>query len=221
MKAMILAAGRGERMRPLTDHTPKPLLMVGNMRLIEYHLYKLAENNFNEVVINIAHLGDQVQAILGDGRAYGLTIHYSNEGHEALETGGGIVNALALLGEQPFLVINGDIWCDYPFVTKTIADEDLAHLVLVDNPEHNPQGDFSFENKRVAPGNYNKLTFSGIAYYRPEFFSGYTSGKFPLLPLLQNAINAGRVSAEHYRGEWHDVGTPQRLQQLTAQLASR
>ncbi|MCP4409376.1 MAG: nucleotidyltransferase family protein [Gammaproteobacteria bacterium] len=214
MKAMILAAGRGERMRPLTDHTPKPLLKVGGRPLIEHHLYALAKGGFTEIVINIAHLSGRIRPALGDGRQYGLTIHYSDEGELALETGGGIFRALALLGEAPFLVVNSDIWCDYPLRPRLLAPHDLAHLVLVDNPAHHSQGDFSIQEGRLCLDKAPKLTFSGIAYYHPKFFAHCTAGRFPLAPLLYEAAQRDLVSAEHYQGAWFDIGTPQRLQTL-------
>lgn len=221
MKAMILAAGRGERMRPLTDHTPKPLLLVGGKRLIDYHLEALAHNGFKEVVVNVAHLSQQLRTVLGNGSAFGLTIHYSDEGSQALETGGGIYRALPLLGDRPFLVVNGDIYCDYPLKPKTLADNDLAHLVLVNNPDHNPTGDFSLQGGRLRSDGDQKLTFSGIGYYRPELFQGCTDGKFKLAPIVRQAASQDCVSAELYQGCWSDVGTPQRLQLLDAQLCGQ
>jgi MurNAc alpha-1-phosphate uridylyltransferase len=218
MKAMILAAGRGERMRPLTDHTPKPLLAVGGKRLIEYHLEALARTGFKEVVVNLAHLSQQLRAALGDGSAFGLTIHYSDEGNQALETGGGIYRALPMLGDRPFLVVNGDIYCDYPLKQRTLADNDLAHLILVNNPDHNPTGDFSLHGGRLLASGDQKLTFSGIGYYRPELFEGCNDGKFKLAPIVRQAALKGYVSAELYPGRWSDVGTPQRLRLLDDQL---
>lgn len=213
MKAMILAAGRGERMRPLTDTTPKPLLMAGGRRLIEYHLLNLAGAGIEEVVINHAHLGGQIEEQLGDGSRYGVTIHYSAE-EQALETGGGIFQALPLLGHEPFLVVNGDVWCDYPLERLVATPCALAHLVLIDNPPHHPAGDFHLREGRVEAEGEPRLTFSGIGLYHPELFRGCTPGPFPLAPLLREAMAAGRVSGEHYRGQWFDIGTPQRLAQL-------
>jgi len=218
MKAMILAAGRGERMRPLTDHTPKPLLKAGGKALIEYHLEALAAAGFNEVVINLADLGDQIQAKLGDGGRFGLNIRYSDEGERALETGGGIFKALPLLGDDRFLVVNGDVWCDYPCTLRGLARGDLAHLVLVDNPAYHAHGDFFLDAGRLSPTHGEKLTFSGIGYYTPSLFAHCQPGAFPLAPLLRRAIEVGKVSAEHYRGEWLDVGTPERLRALDARL---
>ncbi|MDX5332467.1 MAG: nucleotidyltransferase family protein [Gammaproteobacteria bacterium] len=219
MKAMILAAGRGERMRPLTDTTPKPLLAAGGKRLIEYHLDALRAGGFREVVINTAHLGHQLEDALGDGRRHGLHITYSHEPPGALETGGGIRHALPLLGDAPFLVVNGDVWCDYPLAPHTLAGNDLAHLVLVDNPAHHPQGDFHLAAGRVHCSGGPRLTFSGIGYYHPALFRELEDGRFPLAPLLREAMEAGRVSGEHHRGHWSDVGTPERLAALDAFLA--
>ena len=219
MKAMILAAGRGERMRPYTDLTPKPLLSVGGKRLIEYHLHALASRGLTEIVINHAHLGQQIEDTLGDGRRYGVTIHYSAEGEQGLETGGGIFNALPLLGHDPFIVINGDVWCDYPLEQLPQEPEGLAHLVLIDTPDFKDEGDFVLEGGRVHDGDGSRLTFSGLAVYRPELFSTCEAGVFPLTPLLRQAMLAGQVSGEYYAGHWVDVGTPERLQYIQQQLA--
>ncbi|WP_217884491.1 N-acetylmuramate alpha-1-phosphate uridylyltransferase MurU [Thioflexithrix psekupsensis] len=211
---MILAAGRGERMRPLTDTLPKPLLKIGAYCLIEYHLLRLAAAGFNHVVINHAWLGAQIETALGDGQRYGLHIRYSPEG-EALETGGGIVNALPLLGTGPFLVVNGDVWTDYPFTHLRHKKIDgLAHLVLVDNPAHHPQGDFALQQGIVQLSEQSRLTFSGLAIYQPKLFAGLTVSRFSVVPLLHKAITAGQVSGEHYQGEWDDIGTVARLQAL-------
>jgi len=215
VKAMILAAGRGERMRPLTDELPKPLLKAGPHRLIEYHLYQLADAGFHEVVINVAWLGEKIIEHIGNGEQYGLQIHYSNEGDQALETAGGIVKALSLLGEQPFVVINGDVWTDYAYAKlKDFKLSGLAHLLLVNNPGHNLQGDFAIEHNRVLNQGEQKFTFSGIGVYSPDFFKGMSQGKAPLAPMLREAIERGQVSGEVYQGRWLDIGTPQRLQQL-------
>lgn len=215
MKAMILAAGRGERMRPLTDELPKPLLKAGPHRLIEYHLYQLAAAGFREVVINVAWLGEKIIEHIGNGEKYALQIHYSNEGDQALETAGGIVKALPLLGEQAFLVINGDVWTDCSYAElKDFKLSGLAHLLLVNNPEHNPQGDFAIEHNHVLNHGEQKFTFSGIGVYSPDFFAGMSQGKTPLAPMLREAIERGEVSGEVYQGQWLDIGTPQRLQQL-------
>jgi MurNAc alpha-1-phosphate uridylyltransferase len=218
---MILAAGRGERMRPLTDHTPKSLLPAGGKPLIEWHLDKLASAGCREVVINHAWLGEQIEARLGDGERFGLTIRYSAEG-EALETAGGIAKALPLLGDAPFLVINADIFtaADYSALLARRPALDvnvLAHLVLVDNPEHNPGGDFSLVSGRLADAGPARLTFSGIGIYDPALFSGIHSGtKAPLAPLLRAAMREARISGEFFSGLWMDVGTPQRLAQVDA-----
>lgn len=217
MRAMILAAGRGERMRPLTDNTPKPLLKAGGNYLIDYHLRALAAAGFENVVINHAHLGEQLEQALGDGDRYGLTIHYSPE-RTALETGGGIFNALPLLGDEPFLVINGDVWTDYPFERLRTQAVQLAHLVLVDNPPQHPKGDFALSDGLVSEGQGERLTFSGIGVYRAELFAGCKSGAFPLAPILRRAMAADLVSGEHYQGRWFDIGTPERLTQLDEML---
>lgn len=211
MKAMILAAGRGERMRPLTDTTPKPLLRIGGQTMIERHVHALARAGFTDLVINYAHLGEQIEKALGDGDAYGVEIAYSPETGGALETGGGIFNALPLLGSEPFLVVNSDIWTDYPFEQLPDRPEALAHLVMVDNPGQHPQGDFSLSMRQLSSKGPAMLTFSGIGVYRPELFSGCTAGAFPLAPLLRQAMEAGQASGEHYRGRWFDIGTPERL----------
>jgi len=219
MRALILAAGRGERMRPLTDTTPKPLLAVGGRPLIEWHLQALAAAGITEVVINHAWLGERIEAALGDGGRFGLQIRYSPEPPGALETAGGIVNALPLLGEAPFLVVNGDIWTDYAFARlPTALHGDLAHLVLVDNPPQHPQGDFRLAGERVHAEGAPRLTFSGIGVYSPALFAGLPPGRRPLAPVLREAMAGGRVAGEHYRGRWFDVGTPERLAGLDALL---
>ena len=214
---MVLAAGRGERMRPLTDHTPKPLLEAGGQPLIAYHLTALARAGVREVVINHAHLGAQIEAALGDGAAYGLQIRYSPE-EAALETGGGIFRALPLLGPGPFIVVTGDVWTDLNLRHLRLADDDLAHLVLVANPSHHPAGDFALAGDRVVPEVPVRLTFSGIGVYRAALFEGCAPGRFPLAPLLRPAIAAGRVSGELHSGRWTDVGTPERLAELDRAL---
>jgi MurNAc alpha-1-phosphate uridylyltransferase len=223
MLAMILAAGRGERMRPLTDHTPKPLLHAGGKPLIVWHIERLVRAGITDLVINHAHLGLQIEQVLGDGSRFGATIRYSNEG-TALETAGGIAFALGLLGKEPFAVVNGDVYCNFdfsrlPHCAATLATgTDMAHLVLVDNPEHNLKGDFGLNDTRItdtAP----KFTFSGIGLYKPQLFQHIPRGaKAPLAPLLREQIAAGKVSGERHRGLWLDVGTPQRLQELDRQL---
>jgi len=226
-KAMILAAGRGERMRPLTDHCPKPLLAVGGKPLIVRHIERLAAAGITHLVINHAHLGHMLEAALGDGSAFGVRIRWSPEPPGALETAGGIRQALQFLGENPFLVVNGDIFCEADFapLTRIAArlspDGDLAHLLLIDNPEHNPQGDFALDNERVRSDGESCLTFSGIAAYHPALFASLEAGKpARLAPLLRTAMGIDRVSGEHYRGRWVDVGTPERLAQLDARLCA-
>ncbi|MCC8998768.1 MAG: nucleotidyltransferase family protein [Candidatus Contendobacter sp.] len=215
MKAMLLAAGRGERMRPLTDHTPKPLLPVAGKPLIVHHLEALRAAGIHELVINTGHLGDQLPAALGDGRAWGVHILYSPEPAEALETGGGIFQALPLLGSEPFLVVNGDVWSDCPFARLPTAPAGLAHLVLVNNPPHHPNGDFALmADGRVRESGQPRLTYSGISVLRPELFGDCAPGRFPLGPLLRRVMAAGQVSGEHYVGGWRDIGTPQRLAEL-------
>lgn len=222
MRAMILAAGRGERMRPLTDHTPKPLLKVGGKSLVVWHIERLAQAGFRELVINHAHLGHQIEDALGNGECWGVHIAYSSEG-EALETAGGIAKALPLLGKQPFLVVNGDVYCDYDFrqLRSRPMEGIAAHLVLVDNPPQHPAGDFCLADGKLVAQGEERLTFSGIGVYRPEFFSSVAYGsKAKLAPLLHDAIAARQASAEHYRGVWVDVGTPERLQALNHTLGS-
>lgn len=220
MKAMILAAGRGERMRPLTDNNPKPLLKVAGQSLIEYHLKNLRKAGISDIVINHAWLGEKIEQELGDGSCYGLNIEYSAEG-EALETAGGIQKALPLLGNEPFIAINGDIWTDYPIASLPEEPAGLAHLVLVDNPAQHPEGDFMLQAGKVLPEGEACLTFSGIGLYRPELFGELAPGKSPLAPLLRTAMAAGQVSGEHYQGLWFDIGTPERLQQLDELLRQR
>jgi N-acetyl-alpha-D-muramate 1-phosphate uridylyltransferase len=223
MKAMILAAGRGERMRPLTDHTPKPLLKVGGKPLIVWHLERLAKAGFKEVVINHAHLGSQIETALGDGSKWGLQISYSPE-EKALETAGGIANALHLLGSQPFLVVNGDTFTQIDFASLTINPHVLAHLVLVDNPPQHPNGDFAigFNNQNygmLKNEGAQMLTFSGIGVYHPDFFKDIVKGEpAKLAPLLRKAIDIDAATAQYYQGVWHDIGTPQRLKNLDEEI---
>ena len=215
MKAMILAAGRGERMRPLTDFTPKPLLPVAGKTIIEHTINQLVAAGFNDIIINHAHLGQQIADHLGDGRQYDASIRYSPEGEQGLETAGGIINALPLLGDDVFLVVNGDIATDFPYAELKNLTVDLAHLVLVDNPEHHPQGDFGLDSSgKVIENGPGKLTFSGIGLYRPELFSRTPAGSSKLGPLLRQAIAAQRVSGQKFAGFWMDIGTPERLQEL-------
>ena len=219
---MILAAGRGERMRPLTDAMPKPLLPVGGKPLIVWHIERLAAAGFGELVINHAHLGGMIEAALGDGRRWGMQIAYSAEPPGALETAGGIKQALPLLGEQPFLVINGDIFCDWdPAAARTCLQAgDLAHLVLVPNPAHHPEGDFTLRDGRCsAQTPQPSLTFSGIGIYQPQLFAGLVAGQpAKLLPLLLRGMAHNRISGERHDGRWLDIGTPQRLAALDAEL---
>ncbi|MBT8128099.1 MAG: nucleotidyltransferase family protein [Gammaproteobacteria bacterium] len=220
MKAMILAAGRGERLRPHTDMTPKPLIQVGQHRLIEYHLLNLARAGIEDVIINISWLGNQIRDILGDGRNYHTKISYSDEGEEALETAGGIINALPLLDTDRFIVINGDIWCDYDFtaLTSKLLDK-VAHLVLVHNPEHNTGGDFALENGLISKSGENMLTYSGIGLYSAELFAGTKPGKRALAPILRKKAEQNKISGEIYNGKWIDIGTIERLAQLRSFLS--
>lgn len=218
MKVMLLAAGRGERMRPLTDETPKPLLPVGGEPLIVHLIESLVAEGFREFVINHAWHGAMIEERLGDGGELGASIAYSPEGGRALETGGGIRHALPLLGSDPFMAVNADIWTDFPFGILPDALETLAHLVLVENPPHHPDGDFTLEGTRVGTGDGQRLTFSGIGVYRPELFSSLEQGRFPLAPILYHAIDEERVSGQQFTGEWWDVGTPERLAQLGQRL---
>jgi N-acetyl-alpha-D-muramate 1-phosphate uridylyltransferase len=216
MKAMILAAGRGERMRPLSDTIPKCLLEVRGKSLVAWLIEALARAGVREIVINHAHLGHLIEAALGDGRRFGVAICYSPEA-EALETAGGIAKALPLLGDTPFLAVNGDIFCDFDFsrLASLALGKNLAHLVLVANPPHHSRGDFALRGSKVSDNEDPRLTFSGIGLYRPSLLSSIKSGsKGQLAPLLRSAMANGLVSGELHRGEWHDVGTPQRLAEL-------
>jgi len=229
MKAMILAAGRGQRMRPLTDAMPKPLLPVGGKPLIQYHIERLAAAGVRELVINLAWQGAMIPAALGDGSRFGVRIAYSDEADAALETGGGIFKALPLLGDAPFLIVNGDIWTDYPFerlVTRFgasgfAATHDLAHLVLVPNPPQHAKGDFALNEGRVTEAQSERGTYSGIAVYAPQFFADCLPRAFKLLTPLLAAMRADRISGERYEGSWFDIGTPQRLVELDAMLRAR
>lgn len=217
---MILAAGRGERMRPLSDTTPKPLLPVGGKPLIVHLVEGLAHTGHRHLVINHSHLGHQIEAALGNGRRYGVSIDYSHEPGSGLETGGGIFKALPLIETDPFLVVNGDIWTDYPFDRLPRPLTGLAHLVLVDNPPHHPAGDFALSAGAVSAQGEPRLTFSGIGLYARALFEGCRGGKFPLAPLLREAMNAGRVGGEHYTGSWYDIGTPARLAEIDGLVSS-
>jgi len=225
MKAFLLAAGVGERMRPLTDRTPKPLLMVGGAPLLEYHIRHLVAAGISDLVINVSHLAQQIIDYFGDGSPWGATIAWSLEG-SPLETAGGIIKALPLLGDEPFLVVNGDIWTDYPFAALgeiTIDDPRGAFLVMVDNPEQHPRGDFALGADgllRVAAGGGTGLTYSGLGLFSAGFFEGVPAGKLPLRPLLDQAIENRRLQGGHYRGQWVDVGTPERLAALNTEVSA-
>jgi len=214
--AMILAAGRGLRMRPLTDTVPKPLLRVHGQPLIERHVEHLARVGVERIVINLAWLGSLIRDHLGDGSRYGTSILYSDEAPTALETAGGIFRALPLLGTDPFMVVNGDVLSDYPLERLMLRDDRDAHVVLVPNPPHHPLGDFGLEHGVALANADRQFTFAGIAAYRPEFFAGCIDGSFPLKPLLVRCMATGRCSAELYTGVWEDVGTPERLAALNA-----
>jgi MurNAc alpha-1-phosphate uridylyltransferase len=218
MKAIVLAAGRGERMRPITDRIPKPLVPVAGKPLIAYHLEALARAGVRDIVINLSHLGAQIPAALGDGSRFGVRIQYSDEGPVPFETGGGIFNALPLLGPTPFLVVNGDIWTDFDFSGLALDPGADARLVLVPNPPHVARGDFGLDSDYVIESDRDRFTYSGIGVYSPEFFAGCEPGKFPLLPLLKRAIAARRLRGQVYRGEWSDIGTPERLALLEQHL---
>lgn len=219
MKAMILAAGVGERMRPLTDHTPKPLLRVAGVPLIEHHIRRLADAGLTELVINVSHLAQQIIDYCGDGRQWGVTIAWSEE-DAPLETAGGIQRALSLLDDEPFLVVNGDVWLDYPFgqlLSYVLKPCEAAHLVMVGNPEQHPNGDFRLDSqgwiRELGEGEVG-CTYAGLGIYTPRFFADLSPGKLALRPLLDAAIEAGTLGGELHAGQWQDVGTPQRLHEL-------
>jgi len=219
MKAMILAAGRGERMRPLTDTTPKALLEVGNQPLIVHHLLALRQAGIQTIVINLGHLGQKITNALGDGRRYGVRITYSDEGDHPLETAGGIKNAMPDLGPDPF-VVNGDVWTDYPFSRLTIGKGRLARIVLVDNPEHHTEGDFALDGDLVTLGDGPRLTYSGIGIYHPDLFRDCPPGPLPLAPILREASRSHLLEGEYYPGTWRDIGTPERLAELDRRLTT-
>ncbi len=227
MRALVFAAGKGERMRPLTEHTPKPLLKVRGKPLVEWHLERLAAAGVTDVVLNIAWLAGRFEPALGDGARWGLRLHYSREGAEPLETGGGMLHALPWLGDAPFLAVNGDIWCDFDFATLPTEPRGLAHLVMVDNPDHNPRGDFALDaDGGLQSDGASPLTFAGIGVYRPALLQDWRKvigpvpgaelapPRFKLTPLLRAAMARGQVSGQRHRGEWTDVGTPERLAAL-------
>ncbi|ODN67497.1 N-acetylmuramate alpha-1-phosphate uridylyltransferase MurU [Methylophaga muralis] len=222
MKVMILAAGRGERLRPLTDHTPKPLLHAGPKRLIEYLIEQLVDAGLKDIVINYAHLGEQFEPLLGSGERYQANFEYSAEVTGGLETAGGIIQALPLLGNEPFLVVNGDIWTDFPFADLTrleLTTEQLCHLVMVNNPLHNLAGDFYLDaDGLLAIEGDPKLTFSGIGIYRPEMFAEHPVAKLALKPFFVEAMKQRKATGQHYQGQWSDIGTVERLNALAKQL---
>jgi MurNAc alpha-1-phosphate uridylyltransferase len=223
---MILAAGRGERMRPHTDRFPKPLIEVGGQSLIARHLTNLRAAGVAEVVINLGWLGEKIRDAVGDGARFGVRVQFSEEGWPALESGGGIFHALPLLGAAPFVVVNGDVWSDYPLARLVHRAQHLdagrhAHLVMVPNPAHNPRGDFALVDGALSNAESGRFTFSGLSVHRPEFFDGCTGGHFPLLPLWRAAAEHHRLGGEIYEGHWSDVGTPQRLVDLELDLQSR
>jgi MurNAc alpha-1-phosphate uridylyltransferase len=218
---MILAAGKGERMRPLTNTMPKPLLAAAGKPLLQYHIEALAAASIRDLVINTGSHGEQIEARFGTGAGLGVSIRYSHEGAAPLGTGGGVRKALPLLGGAPFILVNGDVWTDFDFSGLPAAPAGLAHLVLVANPAHNPQGDFSLEDGRVRPGGRQRLTYSGIGVYDPAMFADTPSGEFSLVPLLKLAMQSERVRGEYYSGAWLDIGTPERLAQLENMLSSR
>lgn len=216
MKAMILAAGRGRRLRPLTDHLPKSLVEVGGRALIDWHLRALARAGFEAVVINLSWHGKQIRAHVGDGSAFGIEVRYSDEGEQALDTGGGIYHALPLLGTAPFAVINADVFTEYPLEQLRRCQPGAAHLVLVPNPEHNPEGDFALKAGQIAATGAPRYTFAGLGVYHPQLFAGCEPGQFRLSDVLAPAISGGRVSGELYAGHWIDVGTQERLARARA-----
>ena len=229
MRAMILAAGRGERMRPLTDKMPKSMLEVSGKPLIQYHVENLVQAGIVDIVINHALFGEQIEAYLNDGKSLGASISYSEEGDHPLETAGGIIKALPLLGDKPFVTVNADIWTDFPFKALLQESSDqsddsannLAHLILVDNPVHNPNGDFALSDGKVLNQGDPMLTFSGISIFKPEFFKDCSSGSMPLAPILRQASSQGQVTGSHYQGRWQDIGTPERLSDLRQSQQSK
>lgn len=221
MKAFILAAGYGTRMRPLTNHRPKPLLPIAGKPIIQYHIERLQRSGITELVINTAYLGEQIESLLGDGSQFGVSIAYSHEG-TPLETGGAIVHARELLGREPFLLVNGDIYTDYPFQNLLQKSPELAHLILVDRPAFKQEGDFGLEGDRLTNGPDKPYTYAGIGIYNPAAFTQYATGEsFALGPLLREQSELGRITAEVFKGHWMDIGTPQRLQEIDAQVRNQ
>lgn len=219
MKAIVLAAGRGERMRPLTDATAKPLLRVGGHALIDYHLHALAAAGVGEAVVNLSWQPGSLREHLGDGSRFGLMLHFSDEGPVALEVGGGIQRALPWLGPGPFLVVNGDVWSDCPLGALALPPASQAHLLLVPNPDHHPHGDFALDDAGRVAGSGRRRTYAGIGVFTPELFDGCQPGRFPLKPLLDRAAACGQLTGEPHDGRWFDVGTPARLAELDGLLA--
>ena len=219
---MILAAGRGKRMRPLTDTIPKPLLTIAGKPLIVWHIERLAAAGIHDLVVNHAHLGQQIEDTLGNGATWGVHIRYSPEGEgHALNTGGGILHALPMLGERPFLVISADVWCDVELGHLSLSPGTLVNLVMVDNPGHHPEGDFCLAGDRLHAQGQPRLTYSGIGAYAPALFAQCEPGAFPVAPLLRNAMRTGKAAGEYHQGQWSDVGTPERLAELDRQISSR
>lgn len=219
MKAFVFAAGRGERLRPLTEHTPKPLLAVGGRALIDWHLDALARAGVSEAIVNLSYLGERIRARLGDGSGYGLSIRYSDEGPEPLETAGALVHARELIGADPFIAVAADIWCPFDYASLPRQPSGLGHLVLVDNPPEHPDGDFSLTpDGRVGLAAEHRKTFAGIAVYRPQLFAGLAPGPRPLRELLWPAAARGLLSGQHHSGDWVDVGTPERLHAVRRRL---
>jgi N-acetyl-alpha-D-muramate 1-phosphate uridylyltransferase len=213
MRAMILAAGRGKRMQPLSDHTPKPLLEVRGEPLIVRHIKALARAGIQEIIINLHYLGEKIEAALGNGSQWRVQLQYSPE-DPVLETGGGIAKALPLLGSQPFIVVSSDIFTDFPFENLPKKPDALAHLVMVDNPAHHVRGDYGLVQTQIVFTEGPRLNFGGIGVYRPELFGGCPAGAFPLAFLFEKAILAGQATGEHYKGLWHNIGTPAQIQEL-------